>query len=156
MQYAKRAIGVLATVAAVFGLACSDSNSTQEATVRVLLTDAPSNLIESAVVEIGAIDLIKQDSAGACQTSGACEHIRLTDHGGTFDLLDLQDGATATLASFVVDAGRYRQLRFIVESATVTLAGGYTFPDGSDTKSLIIPSGAQTGIKVNLGWGNSG
>ena len=110
----------------------------------------------NAVVEIGAIDIIKQDAAGACQTSGTCEHVRLTDDGGTFDLLTLQDGATATLANYVLDAGRYRQLRFFVETATVTLAGDHTFPDGSNTKALIIPSGAQTGIKVNLGWGNDG
>lgn len=156
MQVARRPVAPLAAALAAVAWGCSDSNTTQQASLTVLLTDAPSQLISSAVVEIGAIDIIKQDSLGSCQTSGTCEHVRLTDHGGTFDLLHLQNGAMATLADYVLEAGRYRQLRFFVDAASVTLAEGYTFPDGSDTRTLIIPSGAMTGIKINLGWGNAG
>jgi hypothetical protein len=49
-----------------------------------------------------------------------------------------------------VPAGTYAQLRFIVESASVVLMAPYTFPDGSDEMDLFVPSGAQTGIKVQL------
>lgn len=145
----------LAAVAATLGLGCTDSTGAGTARVTVLLTDAPSVAIKSAVVEIGAIDIIKMDEDGTCEADGSCEHVRLTDDGGSFDLLDLQNGTTATLASLVVEPGRYRQIRFVVESATITLDGD-TFTDGSDTKALKIPSGAQTGIKVNLGWGDDG
>jgi len=64
---------------------------------------------------------------------------------------------TAELASLDIEAGRYHQLRLIVTSATVTLASGLTFTDGSTSRALTIPSGAQTGIKINLNdGGNAG
>ena len=38
----------------------------------------------------------------------------------------------------------------VVDSATVTLADGVTFQDGSSTDTLFVPSGMQSGIKVQL------
>jgi hypothetical protein len=54
------------------------------------------------------------------------------------------------LADHLVPARSYGQLRLIVDSAEVTLVDGAHFSDGSTTKELTIPSGAQTGIKVQL------
>jgi hypothetical protein len=42
----------------------------------------------------------------------------------------------------------------VVESATVTLASGYTFRDGTTERELDVPSGASSGIKINLGYKN--
>ena len=48
----------------------------------------------------------------------------------------------------------------VVTAATVTLADGLTFNDGTNSQTLTVPSGAQTGIKIKLqgadGADNSG
>lgn len=127
---------------ALGAVACEDSTSPEEGTGQfsVALTDAPSAMFAEAVVDIGAIQLV--GSGGP--------PITLTTDGGVHDLLELQDGVMADLATLEIEAGTYHQLRLIVESAQVTLAEGFEFADGSTTRTLFVPSGARTGIKVNL------
>lgn len=139
----KRRLLMLATpLLAIGGMACEDSTSPAEGTGRfsVALTDAPGAMFAEAIVDIGAIRLIGDAEAP----------ITLTDDGGVHDLLELQNGVMADLATLDIEAGTYHQLRLIVESAQVTLAEGFEFADGSTTRTLFVPSGAQTGIKVNL------
>lgn len=143
----------VAALAAFALVACDDNTlgiQDGDATVRVLLTDAPSDYIESAWVDIGAIQLVP-----AADEEGGI--ITLTDQGtdGLVDLLQLQDAATAELARLDIEAGTYSQLRLIVESAEVELKEGYAFNDGTTRKSLFVPSGAQTGIKLNLAAADS-
>ncbi len=130
--------------AAVLALgACDDGTSPGDARVRVLLTDAPIDYVEAAWVDIGAVALVPAGEGGP---------VVLTDDGtdGPVNLLELQSAATHLLADAEIEAGDYAQLRLIVESATVELVEGYTFTDGSTERELTVPSGAQTGIKLNL------
>jgi hypothetical protein len=125
------------------GLAgCDGAGTGVEGTARVTLqvTDAPTEAFASATIDIGWIRLIPADG----------DPITLTEDAGEFDLLALQNGITATLASLEVPAGRYHQLRLEVRSASLTLADGRTFADGSATHELVVPSGARSGLKVNL------
>lgn len=119
--------------------ACGDSTGTG-ATLTVALTDAADTLLQSAVVEIGEIQIIPASGSP----------VTLSTDGGTHDLLALQGGVTADLATLDIDPGTYLQLRIVVSAATVTLKPGITFNDGTDTKDLVVPSGAQSGIKINL------
>jgi hypothetical protein len=142
----------LARLAAVLTLgaaaACTDTTGgAGTATVTVRLTDAPSEYISSATVEIGKISLIPADGSAP---------VVLTDNGGTYDLMTLQNGVTADLATLSIEPGTYSQLRMVVTSATVTLIDGFAFPDGGATASLKVPSGAQSGIKVNLAGADGG
>lgn len=124
--------------------ACGDSAGVEgDASVRVLMTDAPSDYVDSAWVDIGAVELIPAGEGGPVTLA-----VDGTD--GFVDLLDLQGGVTALIADADIPAGDYSQLRLIVEDARVALADGYEFNDGSTSKSLFVPSGAQTGIKLNL------
>lgn len=137
-----------ALVLSIGAAACGESTGVAgDAAIRVLLTDAPSDYIDSAFVDIGAVELI-----------GSGAPITLTDNGtdGFVDLLDLQGTATMLLADADIPAGDYAQLRLIVESARVVLAEGYEFNDGTTSKSLMVPSGAQTGIKLNLSGADGG
>ena len=61
----------------------------------------------------------------------------------TFNLLDLQGGVMASLASAELAIGTYSQARLIVSSGHVTLTDGREF-------DLTVPSGEQTGIKLNF------
>lgn len=143
------AVGAVALVALA---GCDDMGSTGvaagDATLKVLLTDAPAEYVEAARVDIGAVELVPAD--GQDDGTGI---ITLTEDGtdGYVDLLELQDAATAQLAELDIESGTYSQLRLIVDSAEVELIDGYTFNDGSTTQTLFVPSGAQTGIKLNLG-----
>ena len=100
------------------------------------------------MVDIGAVELV----------GGAGGPVVLSEDGtdGFVDLLDLQDAATTALASMEIEAGTYSQLRLIVEAASVTLATDYEFTDGMPTRDLMVPSGAQTGTKLNLSAGDTG
>jgi hypothetical protein len=111
--------------------------------VRVLLTDAPSDSIASAEVTISRVYL----------TSDGGPHVDVmpaSDPPVTYDLLDLRNGVEALLADRPVPAGTYGQLRLVVDSAEVTLVDGTTFEDGTSVRSLQVPSGMQSGIKVQL------
>jgi hypothetical protein len=110
-----------------------------------------TDLIASATVEIGAVQLVPACGDGP-PGEGACEAdiLTLTETGGTYDLLDLQSGVNATLATATVPAGSYSQLRLVVLSAAVTLVDGVTFTDGSTSANLTVPSGARSGIKILL------
>ena len=46
--------------------------------------------------------------------------------------------------------GSYEQLRLVVDSARVTLASGNTFSDGTTEKTLKVPGGDNSGLKVNF------
>lgn len=118
--------------------------------VQILLTDAPSDYIQTAEVWISRVYLLPGEN-DAEDGPGFVDLFNDPDEPHWFDLLTLRDGVTAELSEAVdVPEGRYRQLRLIVDSARVTLAPGYLFNDGSDTRRLHVPSGQQTGIKVQL------
>jgi hypothetical protein len=119
-------------------------SASEQSRIRLLLTDAPGPDIESAVVWISRAYLVPGEEG---------EAVVVTDEPQEHDLLLLQNGVTALLGDASVPAGTYAQLRLVVDSARLTLADGFTFDDGSTTKSLRVPSGAQTGIKVNFAGG---
>lgn len=129
-------------VVAVVGLAgCSDATSPDgDAQLTVALTDAPSDYFQSVSLEVGAVELVPADGPP----------VTLTNAGGTHELLDLQNGVTAELANQTIEAGTYLQARLIVNGVDLTLADGYALSDGSSELKPVIPSAAQTGIKINL------
>ena len=136
-------ISTFVVVAAGLALGgCGDSTGPDApATFKVMLTDGPAEYLASANVEIGEV--------WAIQAGGP--PILLSSDGGSYELLDLQDGVMAELATAELDASiRILQLRLHVESADVTLGDGYMFASGENTQDLFIPSGAQSGIKINL------
>jgi len=139
------ALAALAIGFAVVG--CGDSTGPDApATFKVMLTDGPAEYLASANVEIGEV--------WAIQAGGP--PILLNSDGGSYDLLDLQNGVMAELATAELDASiRILQLRLHVEAADVTLGDDgagteYEFASGGKTQDLFIPSGAQSGIKINL------
>ena len=128
--------------------ACDNTVSVSDtALVQVLLTDAPSDYIGEAFVDIGAVELLP---------SGDGERIVLSEDGtdGPINLLDLQGLTTEVLADLEIPSGTYHQLRLFIESASVTLADGYEFRAGGNQGDLRVPSGASSGLKLKLRSGD--
>ncbi len=128
----------------------SDESRSGDALMQILLTDAPADYIEEAWVWISRVYLIPGEE-DPDEGPPFVDLFNDADNPLMYDLLTLRDGVTADMTGEVeVPAGTYNQLRMIVADAEITLADGYEFADGTTTRQLVIPSGAQSGIKVNL------
>jgi hypothetical protein len=131
-----------AVLAALTLTACDGSLGPGDARIQVLLTDAPADLIEAAWVDIGAIEILPTDGPAVLLTEDGTD--------GPVNLLELQNEVTLMLADLEIEAGSYHQIRLFVESASATLEAPYLFDTGLAKADLVVPSGAQTGIKLNL------
>jgi len=122
--------------------AAGSTDGSARGTVTVRLTDAPDDDFESAVIYVSEVSLIGSGTSASGTVISSAE--------ASYDLLTLQNGVTATIGSASVTTGAYSQVRLLVDSARVVLKAGKTFADGSSSALLQVPSGSQTGIKVNL------
>ena len=130
-------LSVLLVVVVLVSTGCDSNSVGGSGQLIVYLTDMPFPFDDAAEanVTIERVELIGADST---------EAIVLTDSSRAFNLLQLQNGVTAVLADLEIPPGRYSQLRLIVaEDASVVMKDSTEF-------NLKIPSGSQTGIKVNL------
>lgn len=102
--------------------------------LRILATDDPFpyDSVSSAMVTISKIEM-RQASGGG--------YIAISDTSTTLDLVQLRNGITSTLADLNVPAGKYDQVRLFISAAAVDLKDGRHM-------NLMVPSGAQTGLKV--------
>ena len=139
----------LSLAAVVFtGLVACDGTGPQLARVNLYLTDAPSDQIASAQVWISRVYLVPGEASEDGKPG-----ITISDEPQEYELLDLQNGVTALLGSSLIPVGDYNQLRLVVDSAKISLVAGATFADGSSARTLKVPSGSQSGIKVHCAGG---
>ena len=68
--------------------------------------------------------------------------ITVSEPNATYDFLDLVNGVTAELANAFVEPGRYTQLRLILAETNEIVFDG-------TSKDLFVPSGTETGVKLN-------
>ena len=133
------AYAFLATSLVLAGCGDGGASSADMGTLTLRLADAPGEEVESAVIWTSGVSVVGEDGIQVLSTDTA-----------TYDLLSLQGGVTAALGSAEIPVGTYNQLRLVVDSARVTLKSPVTFTDGSPTASLKVPSGSESGLKVNL------
>lgn len=127
---------VVAGLLAGLSMAACDSSDAIEGDshLRLRLTDAPVDDIAEAHVVITRIEL-----------HGTGEEVLvLADDPQPFDLLTLQDGVTVTLLDLDIPDDTYHQLRLVVAEEAEVI-----YTDGT-TEALKIPSGTETGLKINL------
>lgn len=148
-------IGTALALVLLIVTACDSSTGPEnaesgEALLQILLTDAPADYIAEAWVTIPRVYLIPGEEDPE-EGPPFVDLFNDADEPLEYDLLTLRDGVTADMTGEVeVPAGTYNQLRMIVSRAEVTLIDGVEFADGGSTRELQIPSGAQSGIKVQL------
>jgi hypothetical protein len=116
---------------------CDSAGDSQGGRIVVHLTDMPFPFDDAAEanVTVVRIELVGGDST---------DSIVLSDDIQPFNLLELQNDVTVQVADVQVPDGDWSQLRFIVaDSASVVMKDATVY-------GLKVPSGSQTGIKVNL------
>ena len=153
----------LTALAAASLASCSDSTAPEAGRLSILLTDAPGD-VRTAVVTISQIYLQRSDDEEAPPQSG---RVVLREDDVTVDLLTLADEMMSLVDDVEIPGGRYGQLRFVitggyieVEQADGSLKLYASSPDYAgipDDKeahgTLLMPSFAQSGLKVNLPGG---
>jgi uncharacterized protein DUF4382 len=143
-------LGALFALSSCGGDGDGSTSPDGDGSVTLQLTDAPGDLAH-AWVELSQIYLVGEaegeDGGGVVLMEGS---------SGLIDLLTLASTTAALVRDVAVPAGRYSQLRLVVEQAIIETEDGRVFattgaehPDGTTaTDRLQCPSCAQSGIKV--------
>lgn len=159
------AVAAAAAAALSFASACSSSDSTGlngngNGTVVVQLTDAPfsSDSVKRVDIFVTRVDARATDTDSASadhalssDSASSAGWKTLASPDASFNLLDLQNGVSATLGQTSIAAGTYSGLRLIIDPSrsSVTLKNG-TVLTSSSSPSVSFPSAAHSGIKVVL------
>ncbi|MGK7371246.1 MAG: DUF4382 domain-containing protein, partial [Candidatus Halalkalibacterium sp. M3_1C_030] len=104
-------------------------------TLEVLLHDAPANYDEVNVF-IESVEVNNADTDTGW--------VEINSPKQSYNLLDLTNGAMEVLGSKQLEAGLYNQIRLILSRD-----GHSVVIDGVE-HDMFVPSGAQTGIKLNV------
>jgi len=144
MSYRKENIIRLAAIiysitVAMFIFSCSDStspeNNSGQGQIKITMVDAPAGYDEVNIV----VTRVEVHKSGADSTSG---WFVINNNMATYNLLLLRNGASVVLGDHSLDAGHYTQIRLIIGTGSNVIVDGVTYP-------LEIPSGQQTGVKLN-------
>lgn len=151
----RRSSLALVAAMAISSASCDDPTAVQYGKLNLLLTDAPGDVL-TAMVTIDRIYL--QPGEG-----GDAGRIVLREDDITVDLLTLADATAELISGVDIPVGSYSQLRFVVSGAYLeveTATGSAIYASSPDYEglpvdaevdgALIMPSLAQTGIKVTL------
>ncbi|MDZ7660368.1 DUF4382 domain-containing protein [Fodinibius sp.] len=127
---------LLLAVSVVFMGCNSGTNADGDTgTMEVLLHDAPANYDEVNVfIERVEVNNSENDEGW----------VEINSPQQSYDLLELTNGATEVLGSAELPAGTYNQIRLILSS------DGHSVVVDGEKHSMFVPSGEQTGIKLNV------
>lgn len=118
-------------------------------TLKVLMTDAATDLYEAIYVTVQRVEILRGDESG--------DWIVVGRPGKTCNLLALVNGATEELGLSDIPAGHYTQLRMILGASPdsrVNIRGqphphaNYLIHAGGSVQALTAPSGLESGIKA--------
>jgi len=115
---------------------CSKSTkTTSEGKLRIYLADEPAEF-DAVNIVVSQVSVHTSDGDSLSGWTVIC------DSAQTHDLLELTNGAMALFADHQLDPGHYTQIRLKIGD------GSHVIVDGSP-HDLKIPSGSQSGIKLN-------
>ena len=117
---------------------CSNNPTSPPGTgiLQVSLTDAPASYDAVDIV----VDSVQAHIANSDSLHG---WFTLNNSPATYNLKTLVNGATAIIGTDTLPTGRYSQIRLFIGSGSNIVVSGKTY-------SLKIPSGVQTGVKLNV------
>lgn len=133
----KKLVMLSMMIVALF-IGCSEDStgpSQGTGTLKMYLVDSPSSY-DSVIIFVSRVEVHR---AGDDSTAG---WYVINNTLRSFDLLQLRNGASAVLGDSILTSGDYTQIRLILTD------GNYVIDNGVK-HDLIVPSGTQTGIKLN-------
>jgi hypothetical protein len=114
---------------------CDVASNKDKGTFKVVMFDAPGDFDE-VWVHINRVEVNNS-------TNAETGWVVISEPDEQYNLLELVNGANVVLGEAELDEGTYRQIRLILGSDNSVVIGDDTFP-------MIVPSGQQTGIKLNV------
>lgn len=117
----------------------SDPGTGAKTNLQIRMKDAPADL-DSVVVDIQQVR-VKFDYDSLSADSG---WIDIPTNAGLYDLLSFQNGLDTAIANGTVPTDTLKQIRFVLGT------NNYVVDTAGVTHDLFIPSGAESGLKVNL------
>lgn len=127
----------ISTAAAIFISGCSDSTGPKDGQgqIKIMMVDSPADYDEVNIV----VTRVEVHLSGYDDNSG---WFVINNNVATYDLLLLRNGASVILGDNYLNAGHYTQIRLIIGEGSNVVVNGVVYP-------LEIPSGEQTGLKLN-------
>ena len=108
----------LLAAAVLLGSGCYQDDTSGPAThkplARVLLTDAPFPYDSIASVNLYVVRI---EASAQLDTTGGGDWVTISQPKRTFDLLQLQQGATADLGQGEIPAGQYHAIRMTIDTS---------------------------------------
>ncbi len=104
-------------------------------TLEVRMADAPADYDE-VNVHVLRVEVNNTDDEQGWQV--------VSEPDKTYNLLELTNGAYTVLGEKELEAGTYEQIRLILASS------GHSVVVDEESRNLFVPSGAQTGVKLNV------
>lgn len=147
-------LSAIVAVGLLFAVGCDSAGPSASddldgsSTLQMYLTDAPGDILEAnVVIESVSIVPVEDTSEGDSTDTGISV---LSEEDFTVDLTKLEGGVDTLMAELEIGAGRYSQVRLqtaLPKDFTVL----YEDDNGDPAEAnLFVPSGEQTGIKVNF------
>jgi hypothetical protein len=136
----KRVLSMAGGFAVLFFMAftlasCDVATNSQKGTLKVVMFDAPGEY-EEVWVHISRVEV----NNTANEDTG---WVVVNEPDESYNLLELVNGANVVLGEAELEEGTYRQIRLILGDDNYIVVDGETSP-------LMVPSGQQTGIKLNV------
>jgi hypothetical protein len=129
--------------------ACSDSTSSGNGKLAVQMTDAPFPFGQVARADIFVVRI--DAKAAATTTTEADDQTAMSgwttiaSPNAAINLIGLTGGKTTNLGAASLTTGTYQSFRLVIDASKSSI----TLTDGTQP-SIVWPSAAQTGIKINL------
>lgn len=136
---------LVVTAAVALLAACgggSDGGKSQTGRLKLSITDSPMDDAQAVWVQFSAVEYKPAAGAPVLNTFGTPQRL---------DLLELQNGRAAVLVNdTVLPAGRYEWIRLVVDNVP-NVRDSYVMVNDAECE-LTVPSGAESGLKMNRGF----
>ena len=148
MSFYKLFIAVFSLVVLLSFFSCGSGSSEVNGTLSLSLTDAPLVDEDNVTGVYISITGIEYHTQGGWKTMGD-----FNTSINPINLLQWQDGKSISLGDFQLPAGKYTQMRFMLDAAEEnekpkSNTGCFIGFDNDTNQTLYVPSGSQTGYKA--------
>ena len=130
------------------GSSMNDDEDTGPTTLQVHLTDAPGDVTKANVV-IESVSIVQEEDTSSGDSTDVGVSVLSEENFGV-DLTTLEGDVDTLMSELDIESGTYSQIRMITAHPDSFDVAYETTEGDTAQANLFIPSGSQTGIKVNF------